>query len=587
LYDGQGRDRAKIPLIEETIARGHDGSDESQRLARRETRSSEDLRRSILVSAAATVSSPLKKDQSSWESPGASQLRGVTPTQELEQDRPSNISAKSGHSSRPLWNRTRSGSVWYRIQKNTSSQDGKSTRSVPSTTARSDNSAPSPLRVEPLKPPPRPERPQPATTYHIVVDTPFAQAEEQLDSSVEHESINALRTERRRSSIDALKLFSAPLQILRRVVPRKSTKLSSSPGTPIQSEAHRSEFRVRGHKSLLKTDQTGSTLERVASLLEAQKTPKTRRRFGAHPYLKSVSTSSSSEMNDLRQDTAVTVSPTFNLTSSKSSRWASTTSSMLRVQMGSMPQNSPSESATYKVKRSPSAETEEFLKIDISVRGGTSYLPSEARRIYTPPLPEENDTDSRRGYFFDYVAPNAEGGRLRKATLPLQLPRCSKAAASSVVTTAPSVGQELKSDLTTIPVRSSRVPTSNSLRVPPRRAPTTAQFRPGDFYDAKLADIDAIPTDIDVTTEGHEQEQQDQCKRKCPAKIAELKRQHYEAQLDYNIPEHLPSSPLCPRNPRYWRVVRNKGSQFRGCWMHGFGEYDAVPGVKKVFGQQW
>lgn len=245
-----------------------------------------------------------------------------------------------------------------------------------------------------------------------------------------------------------------------------------------------------------------------------------------------------------------------------------------------MPQNSPNESATYKVKRSPSAETEEFLKIDISVRGGTSYLPSEARRMYTPPLPGDNDTDLRRGYFFDYYAPNAEGGHLQKLTLPPQSPQSPRAAALSIVTTKPSVEQELKTALATTLASPARAPTSNSLHGPSRRTPTIAQLHPGDFYDAKLADIDAIPTDIDITTKEHEQEKQHQCKNKCQAKIAEIKRQQYETQLDYNIPEHLPSSPLCPRNPKYWRVVRNKGSQFRGCWMHGFGEYNVVPGVR-------
>jgi hypothetical protein len=53
--------------------------------------------------------------------------------------------------------------------------------------------------------------------------------------------------------------------------------------------------------------------------------------------------------------------------------------------------------------------------------------------------------------------------------------------------------------------------------------------------------------------------------------------------FDLTIPEHLPSSPLCPRHPRYWRVVKGKGNQFRGCWMHGvdlFEELNAEGSVK-------
>ena len=525
------------------------------------------------------MSPPLKSNKGSRESPGASDSCAVTANQELEQDRPSTTSVKSGRSSRPLWNRTRSGGVWYRIQKNTSSQDGKSTRSVTSTAARTDSNAPSPRRIEPLKPPPRPDRPQPAATDHITVDTPFAQAEERLDSSLRHNSFPSLKTERRRSSVDARRLFSAPLQILRRVVPTKLSMPSSFPATPKQSDAHLSQAQAESHKSLLKTDQTGSTLERVASLLEAHKTPKPPRRFGGRTRLQSVSTSSSSGIDDSRVDTATTISPTFNI-ASKGSGWASTTSSMLRIHMGSMPQNSPHESATYKVKRSPSAETEEFFKIDISVRGGTSYLPSEARRIYTPPLPGDNNTDLKRGYSFDYTTPSAEGNHLQKSTSSRQSPQSPDAAAPSIVTTKPSVEQDRWTALATMLGPPPRVPTSNSLRVPSRRTTTTAQLYPADFYDAKLADIDDTPTDIDITTGEYEQEKQHQCKNRCQANIAEIKRQQDEAQLDYNIPEHLPSSPLCPRNPKYWRVVRNKGSQFRGCWMHGFGEYDIVPGVR-------
>ncbi|RMZ80835.1 hypothetical protein DV737_g2856, partial [Chaetothyriales sp. CBS 132003] len=81
------------------------------------------------------------------------------------------------------------------------------------------------------------------------------------------------------------------------------------------------------------------------------------------------------------------------------------------------PQNTPEEKAIYKVKRSPSAETEEFLKIDISIKGGTSYLPSEARRVHTPPLPQDGLDGRKRGFFFDYNAPKREYKKLRRAQI--------------------------------------------------------------------------------------------------------------------------------------------------------------------------
>lgn len=72
---------------------------------------------------------------------------------------------------------------------------------------------------------------------------------------------------------------------------------------------------------------------------------------------------------------------------------------------------------------------------------------------------------------------------------------------------------------------------------------------------------------------------QHSCRKEAQPNLVEAERKNYEAQLDYTIPEHLPNSPLCPRNPKYWRVVKHKGSQFRGCWMHGYGQYDVVPGL--------
>ncbi|ERF76744.1 hypothetical protein EPUS_02283 [Endocarpon pusillum Z07020] len=82
------------------------------------------------------------------------------------------------------------------------------------------------------------------------------------------------------------------------------------------------------------------------------------------------------------------------------------TSSLRKMRRGATPLNTPDTQETYRVKRSPSAETEEFFKIDISIRGGTSYLPSEARRVHTPPLPGDGPGQKRTGFFFDYVAPS-------------------------------------------------------------------------------------------------------------------------------------------------------------------------------------
>jgi hypothetical protein len=49
------------------------------------------------------------------------------------------------------------------------------------------------------------------------------------------------------------------------------------------------------------------------------------------------------------------------------------------------------------------AEDIEYFKVDITDPDGPTYLPSEARRIGTPPLPTERPRKGRaRGFFFDY-----------------------------------------------------------------------------------------------------------------------------------------------------------------------------------------
>ena len=581
-YEAKGRDKARILVIEETIARGLDASKESRRLIEHKIGSSEHSDPSDVASkAAATIALTRSKSNRSTRL-ALSGLRSTSQNQDPEQEKPSDSSAndssiKSSRRSRPSWHRTRSDGVWYRTLKKTSSQDDRSAPSVSSIAAKSDNSEVSAIRIEPLKPPPRPDQPQATATDHIKVDTPFSQAEERRPSSLWTYPTAAVRQERRRSSIDTRSLFSAPLHILRKVVPSKSGKSLPSLSTPADPESQPSLEQAQGHKSLLKQDQTASTLLRAASLLEAHKKPKPAGRRRAHTLLKSVSTTSSSELVDSRQDMSKTVSPTFNI-STKNSRWASTTSSILNIQMGSTPQNSPTEQATYKVKRSPSAETLEFLKIDISIRGGTSYLPSEARRIHTPPLPAENDTSMRRGFFFDYNPPKSNT-KYQNSPLPEQPLQAVKVAISDAPSTVPSIGQELKKTLAMMQPQSrvmTREPMSHLSRMPSCRTTTTATSgRLTGFHDAKLAEIDATPVNMEPTpTES--QDRHDQCKNKC---LAEIHRRRYEAQLDYSIPEHYPTSPLCPRNPKYWRVVRNKGSQFRGCWMHGFGKYEVVPGL--------
>jgi hypothetical protein len=201
--------------------------------------------------------------------------------------------------------------------------------------------------------------------------------------------------------------------------------------------------------------------------------------------------------------------PTVIRNRARKSTNVSYTSSIRQMRGGPTPANTPDPRETYRVKRSPSADTEEFSKIDISIRGGTSYLPSEATRINTPPLPGDGPGQKRMPFFFDYTAPSA--------------------VESPIMENSPIGREELP---------------SSSPTVRPRRARTIGG---ADWYEMQLAEVDAVGDGASGSKKASEL-----------AQAAEDK-----AVADLNVPEHLPSSPLCPRH-------RKHKSGGRGvCWMHG------------------
>ncbi|KZF25328.1 hypothetical protein L228DRAFT_66824 [Xylona heveae TC161] len=83
------------------------------------------------------------------------------------------------------------------------------------------------------------------------------------------------------------------------------------------------------------------------------------------------------------------------------------TSSILKVIMGHPPSNTPNPEALYGGKNST-----DYFKVEISDPDGPTFLPSEARRVNTPPLRETRPRSGAkrpRGFFFDYSNP---GGQL-------------------------------------------------------------------------------------------------------------------------------------------------------------------------------
>ena len=114
------------------------------------------------------------------------------------------------------------------------------------------------------------------------------------------------------------------------------------------------------------------------------------------------------------------------------------------------------------------SNAERYYRVEISDPGGPTYLPSEARRIGTPPLPGEDGR--RRGFFFDYNVPSPDDDESTTPSRHLR-PRLEK------------------------------------------KGPLK-----GDWYLAKLEADEARDT---------------------------------TSHFDFNVPDHLPSSPLCPKNPKH------------------------------------
>lgn len=448
----------------------------------------------------------------------------------------------SGHT----WARTTSGSVWYERLR-TSPERSKDSLSAYAGEV-------SPRLLVPLAPPKCPQQSGPPYHHTVKVEKSFTKPQ------AAERPAEAPPPASRRSSINPRRIFSAPLQLVRRLsFSRHKPKLGSLRNASPDS-AHRGQ-RLADHKSLLKRDRTSEALRRVNSILRetsilceatspvsvinrvhtrsmSHKSSSSRGSGARGPKPKKLAGRGVKEATSDSRESLRQVPETTSYTSSQQA-----------LRMGAQPNNTPDERATYKVKRSPSAETEEYLKVDISVRGGTSYLPSEARRIHTPPLPQDGPDGKKRGFFFDYNGPKRSDSR-----------------------------QEEILDPASIPVRSTSRANIFGKKTFLSAGRIVTKARTNDWYEAKLAQLEDTEDDLllrkqhGLTSPHHAD--LNRGRSGTQTSLYELKRQKEEDMFDLTIPEHLPSSTLCPRHPRYWRVVKGKGSQFRGCWMHGIGPWE-------------
>lgn len=146
----------------------------------------------------------------------------------------------------------------------------------------------------------------------------------------------------------------------------------------------------------------------------------------------------------------------------------SSSSSIRNARMGNAPQPSPNQQNMY-----TGSDSKQYFRVEISNPGGPSYLPSEARRINTPPSPNSMLNKSLPGFFFDYNAP-------QETTL---IP------SPDTVESHPLTSRERRKRISGV-----------------------------DWYRVKLTVDEAVDE---------------------------------QYLFDFNVPEHLPNSPLCPKNPKH------------------------------------
>ncbi|KAL9027030.1 MAG: hypothetical protein Q9196_004383 [Gyalolechia fulgens] len=227
-----------------------------------------------------------------------------------------------------------------------------------------------------------------------------------------------------------------------------------------------------------RTSETGETLHRASSALrelvdEHKLTPPSSSTSNSN-----LSTPSIAGRPKLRH-------PLFRPSYRRQHTGHSSSSSVLRVMLGNPPVSTPNDECMYM-----GSDSQQYFRVELTEPNAPTYLPSEARRIGTPPLP--GNGAKLRGFFFDYNAPRsaeeqAEGARTNHTPLP---------------------------------------PRKRDEMLKPSK-PTTPRS-PGARLQRSDDDVEWFRVE------------------------AAMKRTEDERdKFELNVPEHLPSSPLCPRHPKH------------------------------------
>ncbi|RMD40799.1 hypothetical protein DV735_g4335, partial [Chaetothyriales sp. CBS 134920] len=369
-----------------------------------------------------------------------------------------------------VWPRSKSGGVWYDRLRPSRSQSKNSSQGSDASERMMR------LALTPLRPP---QLPVPDPIEHEVrVETPFTEITRENTGSSESAALpdaGCLPLRRKTSRRGAIHPRARlPLGwLLKTLNPGHGKKgHQSKEGPRLQKPS--SKRWLPDHRSLLRRNRPAEALKQVTSILEEISpqsviNPLSKRAF---------SDTSGPDGRDARRQPKqkkLISSHTLNKSFPNFVHFDSQDSSQLDLRCGPCPspQNTPEERAIYRVKRSSSAETEEFLKIDVSIRGGTSYLPSEARRVHTPPPPHAGLDGRRRGFFFDYNAP-----QWCDKSLPGQLAGASQGEGLRLQSTHQSRGQPSNTALT---IGRQLDPLKRCSRFKTQR----------DWYDAKLAELES------------------------------------------------------------------------------------------------
>ncbi len=167
----------------------------------------------------------------------------------------------------------------------------------------------------------------------------------------------------------------------------------------------------------------------------------------------------------------------------------SSSSSVLRIMLGETPVGTPNDDCMY-----TGSDSQQYFRVELTAPHAPTYLPSEARRIGTPPLPG-NSNSKLRGFFFDYNAP--------------------RSALEAPIGPWPSGPMDVMTML----------PRQDNMKPP--QSPT-GQRSSGARLQRDDPDVNWFRVNV-----GIEQAQEER------------------GMFELNVPEHLPSSPLCPRHPKH------------------------------------